>query len=291
MRGFFYFEEVLLVCYNNVKIGVLFIFSNFVNRKEIDMLGAIIGDIVGSRFEFNNTNKTDFKLFTPESSFTDDTICTIAIADAILREVSFEQSLLEWCRKYPNPKGAYGGSFARWIHSQHPEPYNSFGNGSAMRVSPCGYLPTRQDVLMYARKSAECTHNHPDGIKGAECVADCIYLARTEKDMGLIAEFVKDVYGYNICQTSDEIRQTNRFNETCQITVPQAIVCFIESTDFESAIRLAVSIGGDSDTIAAITGSIAEAYYGIPQPIIKKALGYLDADMKNVVTKFKQKYG
>lgn len=263
------------------------------------MLGAIIGDIVGSRFEFNNTNKTDFKLFTPESSFTDDTICTIAIADAILREVSFEQSLLEWCRKYPNPKGAYGGSFARWIHSQYPEPYNSFGNGSAMRVSPCGYLPTMQDVLMYARKSAECTHNHPEGIKGAECVALCIALSKRHyHNVSLIDWSKKHIkqlvvlrYGYNLDQTCDEIRRTNRFNETCQVTVPQALVCFLESTDFESAIRLAVSIGGDSDTIAAITGSIAEAYYGIPQRIIKKALSYLDADMKNVVTKFKQMYG
>lgn len=263
------------------------------------MLGAIIGDIVGSRFEFNNTNKTDFKLFTPESSFTDDTICTIAIADAILREVSFEQSLLEWCRKYPNPKGAYGGSFARWIHSQYPEPYNSFGNGSAMRVSPCGYLPTMQDVLMYARKSAECTHNHPEGIKGAECVALCIALSKRHyhnvskigRSKERIKQLVAERYGCNLNQTCDEIRRTNRFNETCQITVPQVIVCFLESTDFESAIRLAVSIGGDSDTIAAITGSIAEAYYGIPQHIQDKALSYLDADMKSVVTNFRQKYG
>ena len=254
------------------------------------MLGAIIGDIVGSRFEFNNTNKTDFKFFTPDCSFTDDTVCTIAVADAILRGISFEQSLLEWCRKYPHPKGAYGGSFGRWIHSPHPQPYNSFGNGAAMRVSPCGYLPTRQDVLTYARKSAECTHNHPEGIKGAECIADCIYLARTEKDLALIAKSVKDVYGYNIHQTCDEIRQTNSFNETCQITVPQAIVCFLESSDFESAVRLAVSIGGDSDTIAAIAGSMAEAYYGIPQQLQEKALSYLPTDMKNVIAAFKQKY-
>ena len=255
------------------------------------MLGAIIGDIVGSRFEFNNTNKTDFELFTSECSFTDDTICTIAVADAILRGVSFEKSLLEWCRKYPNPTGAYGCSFARWINSNTPTPYGSFGNGSAMRVSPCGYLPTREEVLVYARKSAECTHNHPDGIKGAECVADCIYLARREKNIELIAEHVKNVYGYNINQTCDEIRQTNSFNETCQITVPQAIVCFLESTDFESTIRLAVSIGCDSDTIAAIAGSIAEAYYDIPQHIQDHSWAYLPKEMQEVVTKFKQKYG
>ena len=208
-----------------------------------------------------------------------------------MRSVSFEQSLLEWCRKYPNPKGAYGCSFSQWINSKTPTPYGSFGNGSAMRVSPCGYLSTRQDVLMSARKSAECTHNHPEGIKGAECIADCIYLARKEKNIELIIELVKDVYGYNISQTCNEIRQTNSFNETCQITVPQAIVCFLESTDFESAIRLAVSIGGDSDTIAAITGCIAEAYYGIPQHIQDKAWGYLPKEMQDIIITFKQKYG
>lgn len=151
------------------------------------MLGAIIGDIVGSRFEFNNTNKTDFKLFTSECSFTDDTICTIAIADAILRSVSFEQSLLEWCRKYPNPKGAYGCSFSQWINSKTPTPYGSFGNGSAMRVSPCGYLSTRQDVLMSARKSAECTHNHPEGIKGAECIADSFISQEKKRTLSLLS--------------------------------------------------------------------------------------------------------
>lgn len=263
------------------------------------MLGAIIGDIVGSRFEFNNTNRTDFELFTNECAFTDDTICTVAIADAILRGISFEQSLLEWCRRYSTPKGAYGGSFGRWIHSMHPEPYNSFGNGSAMRVSPCGHLPTMQNVLKCARMSAECTHNHPEGIKGAECIALCIFVAKKhyhdalKKDWNKdrIKELVVERYGYNLDQTCDEIRQTNTFNETCQVTVPQAIVCFLESLDFESAIRLAVSIGGDSDTIAAITGSIAEAYYGIPQHIAEQAWGYLPTEMQNVIAQFKQKYG
>ena len=259
------------------------------------MLGAIIGDIVGSRFEFNNTHRLDFELFTNECSFTDDTICTVAVADAILRGVSFEQSLLEWCRKYPNPKGAYGGSFGRWVHSPNPEPYNSFGNGSAMRVSPCGYLTETHNVMKFARESAECTHNHPEGIKGAECVARCIEMAlysRKHQENGKqLVRKVAEMYGYNIQQTSDEIRRTNTFNETCQVTVPQAIVCFLESTDFESAIRLAVSIGGDSDTIAAITGSIAEAYYGIPQHIQDKAWDYLPKEIQEVVTKFKQKYG
>lgn len=254
------------------------------------MLGAIIGDIVGSRFEFDNIYKTDFELFTSECAFTDDSICTIAVADAIMRNEEIGKVLHEWCRRYPYPKGGYGGSFARWIYSNYPQPYGSFGNGSAMRVSPCGWLPTREDVLTKAKISAECTHNHPEGIKGAECVADCIYLMRSQKDKAQLREMVQEQYGYNLNLTCDGIRQTSTFDETCQVTVPQAIVSFLESMDFESAVRLAVSIGGDSDTIAAITGSIAEAYYGIPQPIKEKAWSYLNDDMRRVITQFQEKY-
>ena len=259
------------------------------------MLGAIIGDIVGSRFEFNNTNRTDFELFTPECSYTDDTICTVAVADAILRGEDFGKVLHEWCRKYPNPMGGYGGRFAEWVASDNPQPYDSFGNGSAMRVSPCGWL-TRMDVVIFnARKSAECTHNHPEGIKGAECVAICIDSARFSKRTQdgrkhWVKRIAETQYGYNLNKTCDEIKRTNTFNETCQVTVPQAITCFLESTGFEDAIRLAVSIGGDSDTIAAITGGIAEAYYGIPQQIEDKAWNYLTRDMQNVITQFKQMY-
>lgn len=255
------------------------------------MLGAIIGDIVGSRFEFNNTNRKDFELFASECDYTDDTICTIAVADAILRGEDFGKVLHEWCRRYPYPKGSYGGRFAGWVHSSDPQPYNSFGNGSAMRVSPCGWLPTLEEAKSKARLSAECTHNHPEGIKGAECVAECISLSLMGKSKEDIALRVQEGYGYNINQTSDAIRRTNTFDETCQVTIPQSIVCFLESADFEDAIRLGVSIGGDSDTIAAITGSIAGAYYGIPQYIVDEAWGYLPAEMQNVVTQFRQKYG
>lgn len=255
------------------------------------MLGAIIGDIVGSRFEFNNTNQTNFTLFTPDCNFTDDTICTIAVADALLNGSDFGDTIHRWCRKYPYPTGGYGGSFARWVHSDIPKPYNSFGNGSAMRVSPCGWLPTRQEVLSHARQSAECTHNHPEGIKGAMCIADCIYHAHVGADKSEMVALVTKEYTYPLDMTCHEIRRMNTFNETCQVTVPQAIVCFVESTDFESAIRLAVSIGGDSDTIAAITGSIAEAYYGIPENIEQKALSLLTPEMKEVTTQFNQKYG
>jgi ADP-ribosylglycohydrolase len=252
------------------------------------MLGAIIGDIVGSRFEFKNHLSTEFQLFTKYCSFTDDTICTVAIADALLKRIPFEQSLRYWCLKYPMPKGGYGGSFAAWLHSSNPKPYGSFGNGSAMRVSPVVWLSSdRQTALQNARESAECTHNHPEGIKGAMCVADCIYYAiHCDKSKTNLTSLACNSYGYDLNMTCDDIRATNTFNETCQVTVPQAIVCFLESADFESAIRLAVSIGGDSDTIAAITGSIAEAFYGIPEHIKTTALGYLPDDMKNVLSNF-----
>ena len=255
------------------------------------MFGAIIGDIIGSRFEFNNCLSTDFELFTNDCAFTDDTICTVAVADAILKGISFRESLLAWCRKYPNPEGAYGGSFGRWVHSSNPTPYNSFGNGSAMRVSPCAWLSNdRDEALNHARLSAECTHSHPEGIKGAVCVADCIYLLRQDYcSKGEIQALAETGYGYNLDMTCDEIRKTNKFDETCQITVPQAIVCFLESSDFESAIRLAVSIGGDSDTIAAITGSIAEAFYGIPKILKTATLGYLPQDMIDVLSNFNQR--
>jgi ADP-ribosylglycohydrolase len=249
--------------------------------------GAIIGDIVGSRFEFSNCLNTEFQLFAKDCSLTDDTVCTIAIADALLKGVPYAQSLRDWGRKYPTPKGGYGGSFATWLHSLNPAPYNSFGNGSAMRVSPCAWFSDdRETVLKKAGESAECTHNHPEGIKGAICVADCIYHARFGSQKHKIKELTTKQYGYTLDMTCDSIRKTNTFDETCQITVPQAIVCFLESSDFENAIRLAVSIGGDSDTIAAITGSIAEAFYGIPEDIKIQTLGYLPEDMKTVLSNF-----
>lgn len=251
------------------------------------MLGAIIGDIVGSRFEFNNTNRMDFDLFTDESTYTDDTICTVAIADAILNGKSYKDSLLEWCRKYPNPKGAYGGSFANWIHSADPQPYNSFGNGSAMRVSPIGWaFDSYQEVLEQAELSAAVSHNHPDGIKGAQCVADLIFHLRTGQiDKDSVKRRIEHYFGYEIPSVK-RIRKMNGFNETCQITVPQAISCFLEAKDFEETIRLVISIGGDSDTIAAIAGSIAESYYLIPENIKNQALAFIPGDMRIIVDQF-----
>lgn len=255
------------------------------------MLGAIIGDIVGSRFEFNNTNRTDFDLFTGESSYTDDTICTVAIADAILNGKSYKDSLLEWCRKYPNPKGAYGGSFAHWIHSADPQPYNSYGNGSAMRVSPVSWLfDDLNTVLSEAKKSAEVTHSHSEGIKGAQVIANLIYryrkgTAHPDNPCAITGISVDSGLYYDIPTLSD-IKANNSFNETCQITVPQSLRCFLESDNFEMCIRLAISIGGDSDTIGAIAGSLAEARFGIPPALACEAIQRLPYDMKTIVEQF-----
>ena len=254
------------------------------------MIGAIIGDIVGSRFEFRNHFSTEFELFTKECSFTDDTICTVAVADALLKGISFEESLLYWCRKYPFPKGAYGRSFARWIKMPFPVPYNSFGNGSAMRVSPVGwFFHSESETLQYATLSAECTHNHPEGIKGACAVAQAIFMLRSGIEKEEVCNIIFQTYSYSNPGTCDSIRRSNTFNETCQVTVPQAIACFLESKDFEHAIRFAVSIGGDSDTIAAITGSMAEACYDIPENIQSAALSYLPSDIISVLSDFNLK--
>lgn len=237
------------------------------------MLGAIVGDVVGSRFEFRNYRATDFEFMTSASQFTDDTVCTVAVADWINQGA--KENLVEimryWCQRYSN--AGYGGMFDKWINTKvNPQPYNSWGNGSAMRVSPVGWaFETLEATLEYAKRSAEITHNHPEGIKGAQATAAAIFLARTTKDKGKIKSYIEETFGYDLSQTCDEIRPTYKFNESCQGTVPQAIVAFLESDNFEHAIRLAISLGGDSDTLAAITGSIAEAYYGeIPADIVEE---------------------
>lgn len=247
------------------------------------MLGAIIGDIVGSRFEFNNTNRTDFELFTDESTYTDDTICTVAIADAILNGKSYKDSLLEWCRKYPNPKGAYGASFARWIHSEDPQPYNSYGNGSAMRVSPIGWFyDDLGTVLKEAERTAIVSHNHPEGIKGAIAVAHAISHLRTTKDLDRLENEMQRYYP----QFMLGIYTPGVFDETCQGTVPICLKILISSTSFEDAIRRAIAWGGDSDTIGAIVGAMAEAAFGVPDEISSKVFNLLPADMLNVIGDF-----
>ncbi|MDP4270362.1 MAG: ADP-ribosylglycohydrolase family protein [Bacteroidota bacterium] len=259
------------------------------------MLGAIIGDIVGSRFEFRDFKSKAFELFHPECDYTDDTICTVATADWLMNDEAlqacqYQVTLLDYCRKYPNPMGGYGGSFARWIRSESPKPYGSFGNGSAMRVSPIGWFcNTLEETLDVAERSATVTHNHPEGVKGAQAVAVAIFLARFGKSKEEIKEDIVTRFGYELDKTCDQIRPTYQFNETCQGTVPQAITAFLDSTDFEEAIRLAVSLGGDSDTLTCITGAIAEAYYGIPDALVNRALQYLPEDLLEVCTTFRSR--
>lgn len=262
------------------------------------MLGAIIGDIVGSVYEFNPTDDYNFEMFKKGSSFTDDTICTIAVADALLKGRDYGESIHEWCRKYPNPSGGYGGSFNLWVHSDKPKPYGSFGNGSAMRVSPIGmwYTNDLERLLEEAKKSAECTHNHPEGIKGAQCIAEAIRMAQSD-DFGVFEycgdkeEFAKDIRDYVLSAYDYDIEidyenYRGIFNETCQGTVPQALDIIGRSTGFEDAIRRAVSLGADADTLGAIVGSIAERIWGIPDDIRKKALSYLTDEMRSVVEEF-----
>ena len=210
------------------------------------MLGAVIGDIAGSRFEFDNYRHTDFDIFNRYSDFTDDTICTVAIADWVLQGCNDNlASILQvWCRAYPCPKGAYGGRFSQWIEWKDPEPYNSWGNGSAMRVSAVGWaFATLKETLHFAEQSAIVTHNHPEGIKGAQAVAAAIFWARTGMEKAQIKENITRQFGYDLSQSCDQIRPHYHFNESCQETVPQAITAFLESDDFEHAIRLAVSLG------------------------------------------------
>ncbi|WP_010416091.1 ADP-ribosylglycohydrolase family protein [Anaerophaga thermohalophila] len=260
------------------------------------MIGAIIGDIVGSRFEFNNYRETDFELFTPESTFTDDTVCTTAVAEWIIQSSQkgvtsgerFAGILKDWCLRYPNE--SYGAQFSRWIASPEPfpKPYNSFGNGAAMRISPVGcYFSSLDSVYTASDMVTGVTHNHPEGMKGARAVAELMFLARrgaTKKELKHLAE---EKYKYDLSASCDEIRVTNEFDETCQVTVPQAITAFLESDDFESAIRLAVSVGGDSDTIAAITGGIAETFYkDISHELIGAAMARLPEDIRSVIYEF-----
>ncbi|WP_315341182.1 ADP-ribosylglycohydrolase family protein [Hoylesella oralis] len=254
------------------------------------MLGAIIGDIIGSRFEFDETPQEGFQLFTTSDDYTDDTICTIAIADAILNKRNYQEALLDWCHRYPRPKGCYGGMFEKWLLSDNPLPQSSYGNGSAMRVSAVGWLfNDYHEVMEEAKKSAEVSHCHREGIKGAQCVATLIYWLRTcriTKDE--VENTVKRSFGYDIPSLQDiyKIGDEGHFDSTCMETVPWAIRCFLESESFEDAIRIAVMAKGDTDTKAAICGSIAEAYYEIPETFIEKTYGYLPDDMLNIIEQF-----
>lgn len=260
------------------------------------MMGAIIGDIVGSRFEWHNYRHKDFTLFHPKCRPTDDSIMTLAVAKAILAaRPDYEDlpakavaAMQELGRAYP--RAGYGRGFRAWLQSDHPEPYNSFGNGSAMRVSPTGFAArTEEEAQKLALAVTAVTHNHPEGIKGAEAVAVLIYHARQGMAMEDLHELAQNRY-YPLDFTLDEIRPTYEFSSACQGSVPQALVAFFSSMGFEDAIRNAISIGGDSDTIAAIAGSIAEAHYGIPADLREAAMQRLDAPLQQIVTEFESVY-
>lgn len=255
------------------------------------MIGAIAGDIIGSVFEGHNVKSTKFQLFSPHSKFTDDTVLTIAIAASILHNRDYAQVLKEYGRKYPHR--GYGGRFRQWLRSNDLSPYYSLGNGSAMRVSPVGFAySSLEEVLKEAEKSAAVTHNHPEGIKGAQAVAASIFLAKTGESKESIRKYVVNKFDYDLTHTIAEIRPNYYFNETCPGSVPQAITAFLESTNYENAVRLAISLGGDSDTIACMTGGIAQAYYrDIPEHIIKEVRRILNTDLLSVVDLFKTRYG
>ncbi len=258
------------------------------------MYGAILGDIIGSPYEFDRGNKTkDFPLFSSESVFTDDTVMTIAIADALMSSYNeqddavlkaVEQSMQRWGRKYPN--AGYGHRFGKWIWSEYPHPYNSWGNGSAMRVSAAGWMYTSHDLTRHiAELTAKVTHDHPEGIKGANVVASAIYAARIGWGKDWIKSYAEN-YGYDLSRTCDQIRPAYHHVESCQETVPEAITAFLEGNSFEDAIRNAVSLGGDYDTLTCITGSIAEAFWGVPEELKTECRNRLPEEMVSVLDRF-----
>ena len=256
------------------------------------MLGSIIGDTAGSVYEFNNIKTMDFPFFSEKSDYTDDSIMTMAVADWLLKDPThgmdtLEASLISFAKKYPCPMGGYGGMFFRWLFRSDGkrEPYNSWGNGSAMRASANGWMfDTLEETERVAGLSAAITHNHPEGIKGAQSTAAAIFMARNGSSKEEIRSYITEKYGYNLNRTCDEIRPVYGWDGSCQGTVPEAMIAFFDSTDFESAIRLAVSLGGDSDTLACITGGIAEAFYKeIPAPIAKGIWSLLPEDFKAIL--------
>lgn len=250
------------------------------------MIGAIAGDIIGSVYEHHNITITDFPLFDSHCRFTDDTVLTVAVADCLLHGKDYAQTFREYFQRYPY--AGYGSGFRHWAQGPAKGPYYSLGNGSAMRVSPVGWaFNSLEEVLAEAKRSAEVTHNHPEGIKGAQAVASAIFLARTGYSREGIAAFITKTFGYRLDEPIDEIRKHYTFDVTCPGSVPQAIRAFLESEGYEDAVRKAISIGGDSDTIACITGGIAEAFYGgVPEEVASFALKRLDNALRGVVIEF-----
>jgi ADP-ribosylglycohydrolase len=266
-----------------------------INEGNKLILGAVSGDIIGSVYEFHNVKRKDFELFTPETTFTDDSILTVATMEALLSGETtagdYKHLYQSYGRKYPNR--GWGNRFHYWIHSDDPEPYNSWGNGSAMRASPIGWVfDTAEEVLVEAEKSASVSHNHPEGIKGAQAASLAVFYACNGISKNDIKRNITEKFSYDLERTCDEIRAGYSFDESCQGTVPEAVTAFLESTGYEDAIRLAISLGGDSDTITCITGGIAEAFYGgVPDLIASMVLSLLPTEFTDVITEFSDKYG
>ena len=254
------------------------------------MLGAVIGDIVGSIYEFGGSKTKDFIFFSEHSFFTDDTVCTIAVADILLHDLPPAETMQQWCRRYSGL--GYGGMFAQWIYLDTPQPYNSYGNGAGMRVSPAAFLNrgNLEAALVASDKVTAITHNHPEGIKGARATTHAIWLAYQGESAPVIRETIAAEYDYDLTQTVDQIRPSYSFNEICQDTVPQAIICALESDSFEDAVRNAISLGGDADTLAAIAGPIAEALHGIPQDIKEQAENRYLADAPDIQEVIQEMY-
>jgi ADP-ribosylglycohydrolase len=255
------------------------------------MLGAIAGDVIGSVFEASPIKSKDFPLFQPASTFTDDTVLTVAVAHAILTGADYAAALKTFGRRYPH--AGYGGTFYRWLHAADSRPYNSWGNGSAMRVSPVGLaFDTLDDVLREAAASAAVTHNHPEGVKGAQAIALAVWLARRGHSKTDIKQEITARFGYDLSPTLADIRPTYRFDVSCQGSVPPAIIAFLEAVDVEDAIRNAISLGGDSDTLAAIAGGIAHAFFGeIPATIAAGVRQRLPAEFLSIIAEFNERYG
>jgi len=263
----------------------------FFRREGHLMIGAIAGDVIGSVHEGSGTKTKEFPLFHEYCRFTDDTVLTIAVADKLMRGGDYVDAFHEFFHAYP--QAGYGGTFIRWAGYRHRDPYNSWGNGSAMRVSPIGFaFDSLEEVMAQARASAEVTHNHPEGIRGAQATAVAIFLARMGQEKADIKRHIETEFGYQLSDRLDDIRETYTFDVSCQGSVPQSIVAFLESASYEDAIRNAISLGGDADTMACIAGGIAEAFYGsVPDEISSRALDLLDTRLRTIVTEFIHSHG
>lgn len=260
------------------------------NMEQVRMLGALVGDIVGSFYEFYNTKRTDFELFNDISRYTDDSVMTLAVAKWLVEDEAHTIHYLIYCMQelgHLYPYAGYGGHFMGWLFNDDPQPYNSWGNGAGMRVSPVGlYAKTIDEALALAALTASVTHNHPEGVKGAQAIATSVFLCKQGKSKQEIKEYVEKTFGYNLNRTIAEIRPEYEFDVSCQGSVPEAIIAFLEGNSFEEVIRLAISLGGDSDTIGAMAGAIAACMYPIPDDIAKRCNDILTDDLREIKDKF-----